>query len=276
MTAKKTSKSDTAKFLSIMKFVHYWREHHKYSGNVSASLLGVNPTIMSRIKHQTVKNISTNVLIQCLTIIKKYPEFEEEAKKSLAYLQGQTKTTSVRPISKKEKKPTSVTIPSLAKKLVTMQNPKKPTTVVNTVEVKKTPKEYTLTDRRGVEFDTYVASTYLNKKKNAYARGLDFDISLTAFMGVYRAKKCQLTGIDLVLKKVESGETPPKNLLTIDRIDYNKGYIEGNIMAVSHVANSMKALVEFRDLNQGVKPLGYDFIINMGKKLQQCKDKGML
>ena len=124
--------------------------------------------------------------------------------------------------------------------------------------------------RKGSTFDKTVAKAYTNKVKNAAERGLEFDLSFTTFKNLYRAKKCQLTGLPLTLERSLCGERQLPNTLTIDRIDSKKGYIEGNVMAVSHAANSFKAVCE----QGGV--FGYGEAIKLGKALAKLKKSGKI
>lgn len=86
--------------------------------------------------------------------------------------------------------------------------------------------------------DIAIAEKYLNKVKNAKDRNIPFNLSLTSFKNIQRAKKCYFTGIDLV-------DTPDQpNSRTIDRIDPTKGYEKGNVVACSLAANKFKAIIE--------------------------------
>lgn len=81
--------------------------------------------------------------------------------------------------------------------------------------------------------DREIAKRYINKINDAQQRDIEFDLSLRAFINVFKSKKCQLTGIPL------TSET-----ITIDRIDSRIGYVSGNVMAIHSSVNSLKGTIE--------------------------------
>ena len=81
--------------------------------------------------------------------------------------------------------------------------------------------------------DDEIAKRYLNKISNANQRNVEFDLSLRAFINIFKSKKCQLTGIPLTAETI-----------TIDRIDNTLGYVSGNVMAVHSAVNTLKATIE--------------------------------
>lgn len=85
--------------------------------------------------------------------------------------------------------------------------------------------------------DIDVCRKYLSLHSNAATRCKDFDLSISDVRKLLKTKKCAYTGV--VMTKAES--TPPKNTdRTIDRLDSTKGYVRGNVFAVTHFANSLK------------------------------------
>lgn len=81
--------------------------------------------------------------------------------------------------------------------------------------------------------DREIAKRYINKINDANQRDIEFDLSLRAFINIFKSKKCQLTGMPLTAETI-----------TIDRIDNNLGYISGNVMAVHSTVNALKAIIE--------------------------------
>jgi len=73
-------------------------------------------------------------------------------------------------------------------------------------------------------------------KVRAKERGLEFSISLE---DVVIPKVCPILGVELKVHKGSSGGKPESPAL--DRIDNDRGYVKGNVMVVSHLANMMKS-----------------------------------
>ena len=73
-------------------------------------------------------------------------------------------------------------------------------------------------------------------KTRAIERGHDFDLDL---VDIVIPDTCPILGIPLVVFKGRSGGQP--NSPALDRIDNSKGYVKGNIMVMSHLANMMKS-----------------------------------
>lgn len=94
-----------------------------------------------------------------------------------------------------------------------------------------------------IEFETRLASKYLNIRRSAEGRGLEFNLTIADIRKLLKAKKCAYTKIDLVY--APSGEqTPPPNALTFDRVDASKGYVKGNVVACCQAMNQFKGVVE--------------------------------
>ena len=73
-------------------------------------------------------------------------------------------------------------------------------------------------------------------KQRAKDKGLKFDLSAE---DVVIPELCPILGIELKMHKGRSGGNP--NSPALDRIDNNKGYVRGNVMVMSHLANMMKS-----------------------------------
>lgn len=86
--------------------------------------------------------------------------------------------------------------------------------------------------------DTIIARKYLSKMENAKARGIEFKLSFVAYKNLIRAKKCFYTGIEL--SNIEGAA----DQRTIDRVNPNKGYVSGNVVACCNGMNQMKAQME--------------------------------
>jgi hypothetical protein len=86
--------------------------------------------------------------------------------------------------------------------------------------------------------DVRIAHKYVAKKSNAFNRGFDFTLTFSEYKRIATRKTCYYTGIRLT----DDDDTSP-NHRTIDRIDNSKGYVSGNCVACSNLANSIKAAV---------------------------------
>jgi len=90
--------------------------------------------------------------------------------------------------------------------------------------------------------DVGLARKYLSKADRANKSGITFTISFMSYKNLMLAKKCKFTGILLTSprpdKPIRSSDR------TIDRLDNNLGYIPGNVVAVCHSANALKAVWE--------------------------------
>jgi hypothetical protein len=73
-------------------------------------------------------------------------------------------------------------------------------------------------------------------KQRAKDRGVEFGISLE---DITIPTHCPILGIELQMHKGRSGGQP--NSPALDRVDNSKGYVKGNVMVVSHLANMMKS-----------------------------------
>ncbi|PHR99231.1 MAG: hypothetical protein COA78_25140 [Blastopirellula sp.] len=109
--------------------------------------------------------------------------------------------------------------------------------------------------------DIDIARKYTAKFDNASHNGIYFDLSLTSYKNMCRAKKCKLTGITLTDK---SGPNLKASDRTIDRIDATKGYVEGNCMAVCHRANQFKA--DFENGNRTLDVKHAEMILRFMRK----------
>jgi len=73
-------------------------------------------------------------------------------------------------------------------------------------------------------------------KQRAKEKGLEFNLT---HEDVVVPKYCPILGIELKMHKGRSGGNP--NSPALDRVDNNKGYVKGNVMVMSHLANMMKS-----------------------------------
>jgi len=72
-------------------------------------------------------------------------------------------------------------------------------------------------------------------RSRAKKKGIDFTIT---HEDITLPKTCPILGIPLIISEGHGGA---KNSPSLDRIDNSKGYVQGNIHVISHLANSMKS-----------------------------------
>ena len=105
------------------------------------------------------------------------------------------------------------------------------------------------------EYDRIRGYIIRNSKYMANRRGIHFDLEYTDFE---LPEYCPILGINLEYGAGTDGNAPQH--ATLDRIDNSKGYIPGNVMIVSRLANAMKNAASFEQLEQFIK--NYSLLIN--------------
>lgn len=100
----------------------------------------------------------------------------------------------------------------------------------------------TLNDFKDEEdFESVVATRYLQLKDSAKSRGKEFNLTLLDVRRLMQRKTCFFTK-----RRFDEGDVNWKR--TMDRLDASKGYVKGNVVACSKWANSLKnVLVEESD-----------------------------
>jgi len=97
--------------------------------------------------------------------------------------------------------------------------------------------------------DLQIAKKLVSKSDQAKKRNIVFDLSFKELKKVLNSKKCYITGV-----KLNNIDNDP-NQLTIDRIDNDKGYVDGNVIACSSIMNSMKNNLTVKQIDQMYKAL---------------------
>lgn len=115
--------------------------------------------------------------------------------------------------------------------------------------------------------DVMVCAKFLSLHSNAKARSKDFDLSIADVRKLLKTKRCAYTGEVLTKAK----QSPPNNIdRTIDRLDSDKGYVKGNVFAVSHYANSLKNALFEKESEYKTTP---EFIHAMTGKIIELGEK---
>ena len=102
-----------------------------------------------------------------------------------------------------------------------------------------------------------------NSKYTAKRRGIYFDLKYTDFE---LPEYCPILGIKLEYGAGNDGNAPQH--ATLDRIDNSKGYIPGNVMVISRLANAMKNEASFEQIET--------FITNYSYLVKYIKEHGAL
>lgn len=92
-----------------------------------------------------------------------------------------------------------------------------------------------------------VVNKWISLKNSAASRKLKFDLTVLSVRNLLRAEKCFYTGVSFNSKMRGLGKT-------IDRIDPNKGYVRGNVVACTDGYNQAKAQWEKLD-KKGVRAM---------------------
>ena len=90
------------------------------------------------------------------------------------------------------------------------------------------------------EYDRIRGYIIRNSKYCAKRRGIPFDLKYTDFE---LPEYCPILGVKIEYGSESNGNSP--NHATLDRIDNSKGYIPGNVMIISRLANAMKNEANF-------------------------------
>jgi hypothetical protein len=85
---------------------------------------------------------------------------------------------------------------------------------------------------------------YHAAKKRARQKGLDFSIEVS---DIKIPDKCPMLGIPLV---PATGKHALGNSPTLDRLDNHLGYVPGNVLVISHRANTIKGNATLDELNK--------------------------
>lgn len=121
----------------------------------------------------------------------------------------------------------------------------------------KTP--YEVTDKNAELFA--ILSKRFNILKSADKRGLDFNLTDANVRKLLNQKVCYYTGVEF------DSDDDPLNVKTFERIDDSKGYVHGNVVAVTLRANRIKNMLIEHDNSE--YNIGIEQFLNMADKLKK-------
>lgn len=93
-------------------------------------------------------------------------------------------------------------------------------------------------------FDLFLAKGYVNKSKDAEARKLAFNLDFDDWRDIYSTTHCPVTGREMLIGVRKDGIPCPDDLLTIERLNPRLGYVKGNVVAMSYIANNAKSAID--------------------------------
>ena len=115
------------------------------------------------------------------------------------------------------------------------------TTVTPVANAPSTKKKMTLV-ADFADFEERIIFKWKQLKQSAQDRNKDFKLTLEDIRKLMLVKKCYYLEVQLEDNYYDQQKATP-NERTIDRIDNNKGYVKGNVVACSRKANQLKNMV---------------------------------
>lgn len=104
--------------------------------------------------------------------------------------------------------------------------------------------------------DDDVVRVYIGKKDHAKHKDIYFALTLQSIRNMLGATKCHFSGLPL-----------NRQTFSIDRVNSNKGYIIGNVVACHSMINNIKGTIE-----NPASVLTFDMMLKVMKK---CKKAGL-
>lgn len=99
-------------------------------------------------------------------------------------------------------------------------------------------------------------------RKRAVELGLPFNITED---DICIPSHCPVLGVELIIGRDNPGNSP-----TIDRVKPDAGYVKGNVIVISHKANTIKSDATYDEI-QCVA----NYVREQERRIQECFDKGM-
>ena len=99
--------------------------------------------------------------------------------------------------------------------------------------------------------DIDVARKLINISRSANKRNKEFNLGFNDVKRLLKTKTCFISGMPVVryfIPSKTSEDLIPDDVLTIERIDNDKGYVKGNVVACSHKWNKLKSNLTVNDI----------------------------
>ena len=100
--------------------------------------------------------------------------------------------------------------------------------------------------------DIMVAKKFTSLMSSAASRDIEFNLKLTTVKKLLKTTNCYFTGVPMNLIQNDP------NMRSIDRLDNELGYVEGNVVACCARVNQIKGgltLLEIKNIYEGIKHL---------------------
>lgn len=120
-------------------------------------------------------------------------------------------------------------------------------------------------------FELWVATYYQSKVQSCESRNIEFKLNLLSVRNLLASQTCAYTGMKLTRPR-GNGKPLIATDVTIDRIDSSIGYVKGNVVAVSNVANNFKSIFENPCYNMEML-MAEKALNKIQKKIKQVKER---
>lgn len=120
------------------------------------------------------------------------------------------------------------------------------------------PKHLSLVEYKKL-FPKNIQNKHSSLSNKCKANNRDFNLTYLSLLNIKSAKKCHYLGIRL---DIPIGPLADSSKATIDRKNPRLGYVKGNVVACSYLANQIKMYVEMGLIEP-------DDIVKFGEKLKQ-------
>lgn len=93
---------------------------------------------------------------------------------------------------------------------------------------------------------------YYTLKRRAKDKSIKFELSKEDLFNMYENKpdKCPILGIKIKYAGLNADKKIIENSPSVDRIDPKKGYVKGNVMIISNLANRIKQDASIEDIEK--------------------------
>lgn len=88
-----------------------------------------------------------------------------------------------------------------------------------------------------------LAQQYIAKSLNAKKRNKEFSLSLIAFANIKSQTHCAYSGV----------EFDENNPMSLERVDNNVGYVDGNVIPVLTILNSVRGDLDFKNIDERIE-----------------------
>lgn len=102
----------------------------------------------------------------------------------------------------------------------------------------------------------HILQCYVNRTMSAPTRGLEFNMSVNAFIRIKQQTHCAYSGIEFTEVSKNGGYQPYAQ--TLERIDNTKGYVDGNVIPVCYLYNNVRKTYTSETIDKGIRQVESD------------------